>query len=93
MTDLVLLTEVAEALAEHGRLRCVPAVERHAGEIVITLTLKRDDGDAPEAFQILELAERMQYLRDVCQLRHLAQKYAIPPEALERALAWKPEPE
>ena len=72
-----LLAEVAEALAEHGRLRCLPTVDIADGVVTLALVVPVQDlGD-------LELYERLRRVQDIAQVRLLAARYGIPPERLE----------
>lgn len=83
-----LLAEVAEVLARHGRLRCVPTVSTSEGEgLVLTVTCapEAQDGIKP-AMEAFELYNALAYLQDVASLRALAAKYDIDPAALERLL-------
>lgn len=89
--DAVILAEVAEVLARHGRLRCIPDVEARDGRLAITLTLAprpaaAAGSEGAEALAVASLADEVQYLVDVAAMRALCHRYNIDSRVLEALL-------
>lgn len=97
MEGIVILAEIAEALAAHGQLRCRPEIEQIDGRLILRLAIPvpgmwdmptRTHGDPPNmaALEVLSLADELQHVIDLANLRALATKFDIEPAALEALL-------
>ena len=82
MPSLMLIKEIADVLSRHGDLRCEPLVESEDEQLTLTLSLETSSGN----LGILNLYYELREAVDMCQLRELAQRYDIKPEALEALL-------
>jgi hypothetical protein len=71
------LSEVADALAEHGHLLCCPTVRMEEGVATLTVAIPVQE------LSDLELYERLRRVQDLATARALATRYGIPPERLE----------
>ncbi len=85
MTGPMLVAEVAEALAQHGRLRCAPTVATGDDGVVLTLAVPVE-GQDDTVREALNLLHTLQWLQDLAQLRELAARYDIDPAKLEQLL-------
>lgn len=75
------LAELAEAFAEHGRLRCEPIVDRDEDVIRITVDIPNDaTQDATEAYFAI------QRVCDLATVRELCKRYDINPDAFVASL-------
>lgn len=89
---LILVAEVAAALAEAGALRCIPdvALTEHADHDTLTITLVLplavDDDGLHALARATDLFHRLRRLHDLGLLRSLAARYDIPAEQLEALL-------
>lgn len=82
---LAVVAEVADALAPHGRMPCQPTIEED-DDGLWTLSLTFRPGSTADALAVLELAEALQRVRDVAQLRGFAERYQIDARLLERMI-------
>lgn len=81
---------MADALAAHGELLCVPAVETTDAGVVLTVTVPTvGQASGAAALDAVELLQELQRVADMVQLRALAQRYDIDPAALEALLLQK----
>jgi hypothetical protein len=85
MTDkrhgVAVMAEVVAVLARYPCLRVSPVVDNEDG--VLTLAVRVDGADS---LHVLALADELQYVADVAQMRMLAATYGIAPAALEAML-------
>ena len=87
-----ILREVAEILAQHGDLRCVPSVDadERAGCLVLRVEISGrtlvSETIVNGRLDALELFHALRYLQDLASLRALAAKYDIDPARLEALL-------
>ena len=72
---LALVSEIADVLASHGRLRCVPTIAKEGGRWTLSVTF--DSDAAYDGLETLSLADELQYVIDVAQLRGFAAYYDI----------------
>lgn len=78
----ISLGEIAEALAEHKGRTCAASLDHLDGDITLTVRIAGSAWE-PYGLQALELAQVLQRLVDMGQLRALGTKYNIPAHALE----------
>lgn len=86
---IATLREVADVLARHGDVCCLPTIEEEDGAISMTLRLVADTVGASLAN--LEFFEDSRRLQDRVTLRALAQRYDIDAAQLEALLPFEKE--
>ena len=85
---LALVSEIADVLASHGRVRCVPTIAEEDSLWSLMVTFHADD--VAGSLELLSLADELRYVADVAQMRAFAELYGIEPAALERLLPAMP---
>lgn len=84
MRGLALTLEVAEALRQHGYLRCTPRVEEDDGLFTLTVTFHARTAD--EGLEILSLADELRYVCDVATVRGVVDRYGLDAAAFDDLL-------
>ncbi len=75
------LAELAEVLAQCGRLDCAPAVETNDDSDVVTITVVVEAKDGNTGAEVYELFLAVQRVVDLATMRALCQRYNINEDA------------
>lgn len=80
------LSEVTDALSEHGHLLSLPTVEID-GNGHLTLTLVVIPTQPNESLAVLSLYDELRHVADLAQMRALCSRFDIEPDKLEKLIS------